>query len=113
MKSDGRERRRFKRANYPCRIYILSAPLHVIKCNTEDIGAGGVRVIIDEKIPVSTMVSLELYLSSNPIKSKGKIVWVLTTKDKNDETKFDTGVEFHKISEEDRKVIDVFVKSMV
>ncbi len=113
MKYSGREKRRFKRANFACKIYILTVPLHTIECRTENIGAGGVRVIIDEELPVSSLVGIELYLSQEPIKSRGRIVWVVEKKVSYQKDKFDTGIEFHQISETDRKTIDIFVKSLV
>ncbi|MCF7894472.1 MAG: PilZ domain-containing protein [Candidatus Omnitrophica bacterium] len=113
MKNDPRERRRFRRVSFPCKIYILTAPLHVIKCKTENIGAGGVRVLIDENLPVSTTVGLELYLSQKLIKCRGKVVWIVERKDQKKGPKFDIGLEFHQISSEDRETIDIFVKSLV
>lgn len=113
MKNNRRERRQFRRANFPCEIDILTAPLHVIKCRTENIGAGGVRVMIDENLPISSFVGLKLYLSKKPIECRGRVVWVVERKVKGKKTKFDTGIEFNQISKEDRKVIDIFVKSLV
>ncbi|MFO8053393.1 MAG: PilZ domain-containing protein [Candidatus Omnitrophota bacterium] len=113
MKNDPRERRRFRRANFPCKIYILTAPLHVIKCRTENVGAGGVRVLIDENLRVSSLVGLKLYLSKEPIECKGKVVWAVERKNEKKSPKFDIGLEFHQISSEDRQTIDIFVKSLI
>ncbi len=107
------ERRRFRRANYPCEIYILTSPLRIIKCTTENIGAGGIRVIIDENLPISSTVGLNLYLSKKPIKSKGKVVWAVEKNINKEKAKFDTGLEFRQISQNDRKTIEAFVKSLV
>ncbi len=113
MKEEPKERRRFKRADFPCKVYVLTAPLHVIECKTENIGAGGIRIIIDEELPLSSLVGLKLYLSQEPIESKGKIVWVVERKGIEGKTGFDTGIEFHDISQSDQKTIDIFVKSLV
>ncbi len=107
------ERRRFKRAKFPCRIYILTAPLHIIKCNTENIGAGGIRVLIDENLPVGSNVGLKLYLLKEPIECKGKVVWLVERNNNKGEAKFDIGIEFHQISQKDRENIDIFVKSLM
>lgn len=112
MDYNGREKRRFVRAEYPCNIYILTAPLHTIKCKTDNIGAGGVKVMIDEKLKISSMVGLELYLSDKPIACKGRVVWVIENKDSGVKNKFDTGIEFYQISEDNRKAVDVFVQSL-
>lgn len=107
------ERRRFKRAKFPCRIYILTAPLHIIKCETENIGAGGIRVLIDENLGIHSKVGIKLYLSQEPIECKGKVVWLVERKKDNKIAKFDIGIEFHQISQKDREIINVFVKSLI
>lgn len=113
MKTDPKERRKFRRASFPCKIYILTAPLHVIQCRTENIGAGGVRVLIDENLPLYSLVGLKLYLSKKPIECRGKVVWIVERKSEKKDSKFDIGLEFHQISSEDRQTIDIFVKSLV
>jgi c-di-GMP-binding flagellar brake protein YcgR len=113
MKNNFEERRRFRRAEFPCEIYILTAPLHVIKCRTENIGAGGVRILIDENLPVSSLVGIKLYLSKKPIECKGKVVWIVKNENDKKESKFDIGLQFHQISQEDRQVVDIFVKSLI
>lgn len=113
MKNNFEERRRFRRAKFPCEIYILTAPLHVIKCRTENVGAGGVRVLIDENLPVSSLVGIKLYLSKKPIECRGKVVWIVKKENDKKESKFDIGLQFHQISPEDRQVVDIFVKSLI
>lgn len=112
MKDNGRERRKFPRADFPCEIYILTAPLHIIKCKTENIGAGGIRVFIDEELSISSSVGLKLFISKKAIECKGKVVWKVE-RNESGQNKFDTGLEFHQISEEDRKIVGLFVKSLV
>lgn len=107
------ERRRFKRANFSCKIYILTTPLHIIKCKTENIGAGGIRVLLDENLTLHSNVGLKLYLLEEPIECKGKIVWLVERKNDHKITKFDIGIEFHQISEKDRETISLFVKSLI
>ncbi|MCF7916318.1 MAG: PilZ domain-containing protein [Candidatus Omnitrophica bacterium] len=107
------ERRRFRRAKFPCKIYILTAPLHIIKCKTENIGAGGIRVLLDENLKLHSNVGIKLYLSKEPIECKGKVVWLVERKNNDEVAKFDIGIEFHQISEKDRETIDLFVKSLI
>jgi len=128
MNQEWLEKRRFVRANFACKIIIRSVRgnpsradaaaraangIHtpkervIITC-TENIGAGGIRVIINEKIDIASMVGLEIYLNDELIACGGKIVWVVEV-GKN----FDTGIEFHQIDEEDRRVIDNFVRAIV
>lgn len=112
MKGNGKERRRFKRVNYSCEIYILTAPLHTIKCKTEDIGRGGIKVVIDENIPLRSLVGLKLYLPDAVVEPKGRVVWVLEKKSENQETTYDTGIEFYLISPEEQNYIDKFMRTI-
>jgi len=102
------EQRRFVRAKFDCKIIIHAPKEHIIVSHTENIGAGGIMVIIDENLEVSSMVGLEIYLNGEPITCSGRVAWVV-----ENQGRYDTGVEFVKISEEDRRVIDNLVKSIV
>jgi len=101
------ERRRFKRAFYPCRVIIYSQPPHGIDTVTQNIGAGGVRVILEEKLSMLTSVGIELKVIDEPVLLKGRVIWVVSG-DKG----FDTGIEFFQISEEDRKFMQAFVEGL-
>jgi c-di-GMP-binding flagellar brake protein YcgR len=111
---NGIEKRRFVRANFPCKIVISTPAQHTIVTHTENIGAGGIRVIIDEKLEISSMVGLEIHLNNERIKSQSRIVWVIETQksspDKN--VRYDTGIEFYQINDEDRKIINNFVEAI-
>jgi len=102
------EQRRFVRAKFDCKIIIHTPKEHVIVSHTENIGAGGIMVIINESLQVSSVVGLEIYLNGEPIVCSGRIAWAV-----ENQGCYDTGVEFTKISEEDRRVIDNLVKSIV
>lgn len=110
---DGIEKRRFIRANFPCKIIISTPSQHTIVTHTENIGAGGVRVVIDEKLDISSMVGLEIHLNSNLIKSKARVVWALESTDSSSQEphRYDTGIEFYEINEDDREIINNFVEA--
>jgi len=112
---DGKEKRRFVRANLPCKIIIYTPKEHIIITHTENIGAGGVRVIIDENLSISSVVGLEIFLDDKPIECEGRVVWVIDKKEAELATtnRYDTGIEFYKISDNDRGVINNFVESMI
>ena len=114
MKWSGAERRRFVRARYPCKISISPPQEHTIFTHTEDIGAGGVRVIIEERLEVSSLIGLEIHLQEKPITCKGRVVWVVEKKSHYQDgfVFFDTGIEFYKINEEDRETINNFINSL-
>ncbi|MBD3246096.1 MAG: hypothetical protein GF333_03705 [Candidatus Omnitrophica bacterium] len=103
-----REKRRFVRACFPCKIVIYPPREHTISTHTENIGAGGVRVILGERLHSADIVGLKIYLGEGEITCKGRVVWVVT-RSRQDETHFDTGIEFYQISDRDRQVIDSFV----
>ena len=77
MDWEGIEKRRFVRANFPCKIAIYTPAQHILASHTENIGAGGVRVILEEKLEIASNVGLEIYLEKEPIVCEGKIVWVV------------------------------------
>jgi len=113
---NGREKRSFVRANFPCKIIIYTPEEeHTIVAHTENIGAGGVRVIIEECLDISSQVGLELFLGGAQIICKGRIVWVLERSGSNnvESNVWDTGIEFREISERDRKIVNSFVKTII
>jgi c-di-GMP-binding flagellar brake protein YcgR len=115
MDWNGIEKRRFVRANFPCKIIIRPPHKHTISTHTENISAGGVRVIIEERLEISLTVGLEIYLENEPIACKGRAVWVV---DKESSYRkglffFDTGIEFIDIKEEDRQKIDKIIETIV
>ncbi len=117
MDFEGIEKRRFVRANFPCKIIIFTPPEHTILTHTENIGAGGIRVIIEEKIGVGEIVGLEIYLNEtkNPISCKGRIVWVMEKQSlyRKNLLFFDTGIEFYEIKKENRETIKNLVEAIV
>jgi len=111
------ERRGFPHAKVTCKISIVSGdkPL-VFTSHTENIGAGGIRVIIAEKIEYDKAIDLELFLldREKPLKCKGQIVWAREIKPTEVNPRlFDTGIQFIEISESDRKEIKNFVDTVI
>ncbi|UCC96033.1 MAG: PilZ domain-containing protein [Candidatus Omnitrophota bacterium] len=109
-----KERRRFIRARYPCRIIVHAPQKHIISTHTENISAGGIRVLIQEELKVSSIVGLEIYLREQPIACQGRVVWVVEKKSdyQRDFIFFDTGIEFYEIKDEDKHAINTFVESL-
>jgi len=103
---NGIDRRRFPRATYSCLITIRRRiTSKSIATNTENIGAGGICVIIKDDLGLFQGVDLEINLEDGqpPVKCGGTVVWVVK---KGDQKKkggylFDTGVEFIDIRPED------------
>jgi len=106
----GIDKRRFPRANYRCSIFIKrSGATKKISTITENIGGGGVCIILDEDLGLFRGVEIEVALDDKetPIKSSGTVVWVVKKKShmKTDNYCYDTGIEFVNISENDREKI--------
>jgi len=111
---DDKHHRRFVRANFPCKITIYTPDEHTLCTHTENIGAGGIKVIIEEHLETSSLVGLELMLKTTPIVCKGRVVWV--TKKESIARRgfflFDTGIEFYEIKDKDQKKIKSFVEKI-
>lgn len=111
----GMDRRRFPRANYRCKIIVVRKR-HKDKLNThtENIGLGGVCVILDKELDKFSEAELLIYLEDGqqPLDCIGRIVWVVKREgigpDKT--TEFDTGIEFVSIKEKDKLRIERVVE---
>lgn len=119
-KWDGLDRRKFPRVNYPCLVIIRhgqGSEDDVILTHTENLGIGGVCVILKKNIDMFTPVEVELDLLDlgNHIRCKGKIVWNVKRKidDKKKPLFFDVGVEFQDINKKDQERVDEVVKKLV
>ena len=115
---NGINRRKFPRANYGCLITIKRRlTSKIISTQTENIGAGGICVIIKEDIGLFQGVDLEINLddSRTPVKCGGTVVWVV----KKSEVKqkgtllYDTGIEFIDVRPEDRERITDIVEEII
>lgn len=105
---NGINRRKFPRANYECRIVIKKRQnAKTISTQTENIGAGGICVIIGDDLGLFQGVDIELFLDDGkgPIKCGGTVVWVVRKTDLKQKGTplFDTGVEFVDMRPEDRE----------
>ena len=116
---DGIDRRRFPRAHYKCLIRIMKREKsRPIATYTENIGAGGLCVIVNENLGLFQGVSLELDLedtAGSRIACTGTVVWVVRKREAGEKPKelYDTGIEFIDIKEEDRKRISVIVDGII
>jgi c-di-GMP-binding flagellar brake protein YcgR len=95
----GVDKRRFPRAEYPCEVTVIKkGQKEEFSTQTENIGMGGICVILKKALVRFYLVELVLYLKDGqpPIKCDGRIVWVVKSKEQ-----FDTGIEFINIKERD------------
>lgn len=108
---EGMNQRRFPRVNYKCRIRVSGeGGDQVLDTTTENIGAGGICVVVDKEFSMYDKVSLEIFLDdkSAPISCAGTVVWVVKGHPAGQSGqpgpfKYDVGVEFTGLSTEDKK----------
>ena len=115
---NGINRRKFPRANYKCLIVIKKRlNSKTISTQTENIGAGGICVIIKEDIGLFQGVDVELNIDDNrpPIKCGGTVVWVVKKSEPRQKGiySYDTGIEFIDIRPEDRDRVSEIVDKIL
>ena len=114
MSWDFVERRNFVRVKIPCTITLFQPRDLTLSCQTENISAGGIRVLLNKRLPISSTINLAIYVSSKePIVCQGKVVWSFARKTKEDPDTlfFDTGIEFSAIEDKDVEAINSLVLS--
>lgn len=102
------DRRKFPRVMYPCMVKIKSPghPPKDLLAHTENIGQGGLCVLLRQDLKLFTTVDTEIDLldMEEHVRPQGKIVWVVRRKP--DETLkplfYSIGIEFTKVSKEDQ-----------
>ena len=118
---EGLNRRKFPRANYPCLVVIRKKSEDdkddVILTHTDNIGVGGVCVVLKQSVKVFSQVELELDLLDlgEHICCNGKVVWNVQRQSEAPEKPlfFDIGIEFLDLQEEDRKRLERIVERLV
>lgn len=90
-------------------------PPKVTSTHTENIGIGGICVIVDEDLHIFRTVELELFLENgeSPISCNGSIMWVVKKTGPKGKTAFDTGIEFVNLKEEDRTRLTSIVEEVL
>jgi hypothetical protein len=105
---DGLDKRRFPRLKLPClvKVYRSRKPTMDFKTCTENIGEGGICVVLGKEISVFSSVHLEIDLKDEgpPAECEGLVVWTVKRKEpeKRSPAQFDTGIEFFNLKDRDR-----------
>ena len=117
---DGLNRRKFPRAKYPCLVVLKSAkhkPEEKYLAHTENIGAGGLCVIVKESVKMFSEVEIELDLMDleEHVRCKGKVVWNVqrTGEESTKPLFYDIGIEFYGLSEAEKARIEKVVGLIV
>lgn len=116
---EGLDRRKFPRINYPCLIVIYNsenAP-ETILTHTENIGVGGICVILKQNIEIFSSVKLEIDLldMGEHLQCQGKVIWNVQRKRKSNEKSlfYDIGIEFEGIANKDRQRLETVIRRVV
>lgn len=95
----GVDRREFPRADYPCKIEVFQkGQKSSFSTHTENIGVGGVCVVLEKELEKFSPVGLSLYLEDGQeaVECDARVVWVVRR-----ENLFDVGIEFLDIKTKD------------
>ena len=112
----GVDRRRFPRANYPCKIILArKGQRQKLSTHTENIGLGGVCVIMNQELERFSEVELMLFLKDRQpaVRCDARIVWMvkkLVPSKKNSTAEFDTGLEFVNLEEKEKARVEKVVQ---
>ncbi len=110
----GIDKRRFPRANFECHVVVRRKDHpESFSTQTENIGVGGICVILDKGLELFTEVVVEVALpdEQTPLISDGKVVWVVKEAGRN--KRFDTGIEFVDLPEEQQKRIERIIENIL
>ncbi|OGX02994.1 MAG: hypothetical protein A3G87_05015 [Omnitrophica bacterium RIFCSPLOWO2_12_FULL_50_11] len=110
----GFDQRSFPRVQAKCDIRILQSAGGIIRTKTENLGAGGVRVILEQELEKLSRVHLRVTLpgSSTSFHCDGRIVWtVRSTEPRLHQVAYDTGIEFLNLRPEDKDAILTFTEN--
>ncbi|PIQ86311.1 MAG: hypothetical protein COV74_05450 [Candidatus Omnitrophica bacterium CG11_big_fil_rev_8_21_14_0_20_45_26] len=111
----GFEGRQFPRIQTDCRIYITKDTHHQpITARTENIGAGGICVLLDEPLPKLSMVNVKLDIDDGgqPISCVAQVVWTVERKEFNAKKKLhDIGMSFIDLDDASKRRIEEIIKT--
>ena len=117
---DGLDRRRFPRVKFPCMVIISDAagkPLDAVLTHTENVGVGGVCIVLKKDIKMFSPVEVELDLLDlgEHIRCPGRVVWNVQRQQsvKRKPLYYDLGVEFQGLGEKERRRLEEVVNTLV
>ncbi|MBI4387570.1 MAG: PilZ domain-containing protein [Candidatus Omnitrophica bacterium] len=102
---DGFEGRKFPRVHTGCLISIKrldAVEEKQITARTENIGIGGICVVLDEPLPKFSKIHVELDLSDGgePLACRARVVWMVESRNLvTSKIAHDTGIEFIGLTE--------------
>ena len=118
MAWDGLNRRKFPRLRYPCLLTVReNETQETLLTHTENIGLGGVCVILKRNLKIFSEVKLEIDLLDfgDHVCCPGKIVWNVRRRSDIEKKPlfYDIGIEFSSITDSDKKHLQTVVKNLL
>lgn len=114
---DGFNKRKFPRIDLRCEVILRDRPQgRILQGRTENVGAGGICVMLEELLERFSLVTLRLELDPHLpwVESLGKIVWVIPSQEIGSAKKrYDTGIEFVNMDPGHQELIRSYVESRV
>ena len=110
----GLDQRVFPRFSARCDIAI-SGGGQTIKTQTQNIGIGGLRVILNQELEKLSQVRLRFVLdeSQSVIECNVRVVWMIPSKElSSSKVRYDTGFEFVNLDPLDRDRIQSFIQRL-
>ena len=108
----GIDQRRFPRTKCQCIVKVRQeGGTSSVSATTENVGLGGVCLLLERGLDIFSPVELELNLGDGkvPIRAEGTIVWVVRRGDLKKGPCFDTGVEFAGLSAEEKTRLEAVI----
>jgi hypothetical protein len=108
MAWSGLDQRSFPRIELKCEIWINDSKHSPIHATTENVGGGGVCVILKRALERFSEVTLKLAMTGqkNMLETKGRVVWIVRSTDPASKKKsYDTGIEFVALNAKDKEAI--------
>jgi c-di-GMP-binding flagellar brake protein YcgR len=109
------ERRRFPRVEYPCKVTIgLEEKKDEFNLHTENVSAGGMRVILPKQFQVNTPAAVQLTIDKRVIRTTGRVAWAIEAKLPGRKTPgIDTGIEFTHLNPDDKEFLSNLIEDIL
>ena len=115
---DGLNRRKFPRLKYPCQVVVRAEhdQKDALLAHTENVGTGGICVIIKKNLKMFAPVDIELDLLDfdEHVKCQGKVVWSVQRRSSEVQKPlfYDIGIEFVNLTEKDLRRIEAVTQHL-
>ena len=113
MSWGGLDQRVFPRVSARCDISIHDRIEGAIKTKTQNLGLGGVCVILNRELEKLTRVHLHFMLDepNQTVDCDGRVVWMVRSKEPaSGKVTYDVGIEFMDLKPQGRELISAFLK---